>query len=115
MSFYVNDIRWDIEYVDPYDTRLVDKNGILGIATTDPKVRTIFIVKGLSDDFKEDVLIHELSHCFIFSHGLHKHIYKYVKPRYWDEAEECLCNLISLYGRDILNLADKELNRKRNR
>lgn len=115
MSFYVNDIRWDIEYVDPYDTKLVDKNGSLRIATTDPDTHTIFVVKGLSDEFKEEVLIHELSHCFIFSHRLYKYIYKYVKLRYWDEAEECLCNLISLYGRDILDLADKELNRKRNR
>lgn len=113
MSFYVNNIRWDIEYVDPYDSRLVDKDGNLRIATTDPELRTIFVKKDLDKRLKEKVLIHEFTHCVIFSYGLHGYIYKFVRPKYWDEAEECLCNLISSYGREILYLADKELNGKR--
>lgn len=107
MSFYVNDILWNMEYVDPYDLNLVDKDGVLRLATTDPNKRVIFLSNRLSGDKKVHVLIHELGHCIIFSYGLHKVLHKYVKHIYWDEAEEALCNFIADYGREILYLADK--------
>lgn len=104
MSFYVNDIRWDIEYVDPYDSRLVDRDRYLRVATTDPEMRIIFVSKGLSDEFREDVLIHELTHCVIFSYKLDRYIR--------GMPEEYLCNFVAEYGRTILYLADKELRKK---
>lgn len=96
MRFYVNDIRWTIEYVDPFDTRLVDTSGLYRIATTDPMVHGIFIVSGLSRDFGRRALVHELVHCYIISYRLEKLAY----------SEEFLCNFVADFGSDILRTAD---------
>ena len=55
------------------------------------------------------VLIHEISHCALISFDLLPYIHKIVKPQYWYEVEEWLCNFISDYGLSICNTANSVL------
>ena len=103
--FYINGRAWHIQYVKPYSPELVDRNGLLTVATTDPINHVVYISEGLSKEYETTILIHELGHCFIFSYGLIDDICLYVKPEYWAEAEEWLCNYIAVYGRLIFDSA----------
>lgn len=103
--FYINNIQWHVEYVKPYSPELVDRSGSLTVATTDPKTRTVYISEGLSNEYKLEVLLHELGHCFIFSYDLAKDIHEYVYPEYWIDAEEWICNFIAKYGYAIFKSA----------
>lgn len=44
------------------------------------------------------VLLHELGHCVMLSFNLIEDIHRMVKPEYWIESEEWLCNYIADYG-----------------
>lgn len=39
---------------------LVDRSGRLTVATTDPTSLTVYISEGLSDEYKTEILLHEL-------------------------------------------------------
>lgn len=104
-QFTMNGYLWQIVFVDPYDPMLVDRTGVLTVATTDPTTLTIYISNELSGEFLTHVLIHELGHCAIFSFDLLIDIHRMVKPKYWIEAEEWVCNFIADYGTQIFNTA----------
>lgn len=103
--FYINDDPWHVEYVKPYSPELVDRFGRLTVATTDPKSLTVYISEGLSNEYKTEILLHELGHCFIFSYHLEDDIRRFVYPEYWEEAEEWICNFIAKYGYAIFQSA----------
>lgn len=104
-QFTMNGYLWQIVFVDPYDPMLVDRTGVLTVATTDPTTLTIYISNELSGEFLTHVLIHELGHCAIFSFDLLYDIHRMVKPKYWVEAEEWVCNFIADYGAKIFSIA----------
>lgn len=97
-NFMVNGYPWNIKFVEPYSPMLMDRTGKYTKATTDPISLTIYICRGLDPYMLKKVLIHELGHCYIFSYGLIDDIHKAVKPEYWLEAEEWICNFIANYG-----------------
>lgn len=103
--FYINDDPWHVEYVKPYSPELVDRSDRLTVATTDPSSLTVYISEGLSDEYKTEVLLHELGHCFIFSYDLTDNIRRFVYPEYWIEAEEWICNFVAKYGYAIFQSA----------
>lgn len=104
-QFTMNGYLWQIVFVDPYDPMLVDRTDVLTVATTDPTTLTVYISNELSGEFLTHVLIHELGHCAIFSFDLLYDIHRMVKPKYWVEAEEWVCNFIADYGAKIFSIA----------
>lgn len=100
-SFSMNGYVWRICFVYPKSHYLMDRTGNLRVATTDPETRIIFLSNDLSGSFLEKVLIHEIGHCALFSFHLVDDIHRMVRPEYWIEAEEWICNFIADYGQII--------------
>ena len=101
----MNGYSWKAVYVRPNDPMLVDRNAVLTVATTDPSTRTVYISNSIHGDFLVRVLVHELGHCAIFSYNLLPDIHRMVYPKYWEEAEEWVCNFIADYGMSIYRAA----------
>lgn len=84
---------------------LVDRTGMLTVATTDPSTLTIYISNAIHGSFLTRVVIHELGHCAIYSFNLLDDIHRMVYPDMWIEAEEWVCNFIADYGMSIYEAA----------
>lgn len=84
---------------------LVDRTGTRTVATTDPKTKCVYLSSTLQGDFLTQVLIHELGHCALVSFNLLDDIHKMVRPEYWIDAEEWVCNFIADYGLKIFSAA----------
>lgn len=104
-KFIMNGYLWHIEYVHPLDDRLIDREGHLTVATTDPDTMSVYLSDSLSGPFLNRVLIHELGHCVLFSFGLLNDIHRIVPRRNWIDAEEWVCNIIADYGMMIFSIA----------
>lgn len=103
--FEMNGITWKILFVNPDDPILIDRTGNRTLACTDPMTKRLYFSNKLDTDMYMKVLLHELGHCVMVSYGLLDRIHQYVKPRYWIEAEEFICNFIAEYGVEIINKA----------
>lgn len=108
-SFLMNGYLWRIRFVSHTSSYLIDRTGQLRLATTDPQTRYIYLSDELYGDKRNRVLIHELAHCVMFSYGLIKQLHFYVRPKYWIEAEEWVCNFIADYGYKIFKTASNIL------
>lgn len=104
-SFYMNGYLWKVIFVDPGSDLLVDRTGNLTVATTDPETYCVHVSTDISGDFLKKVLVHELGHCCMISFGLIEDIHRMVKPKYWIDAEEWVCNFIADYGLKIFSIA----------
>lgn len=104
-SFYMNGYLWKVNFVDPNSDLLVDRTGNLTVATTDPSTYCVYISNAIKGDFLKKVLVHELGHCCMVSFNLIDDIHRMVKPQYWFEAEEWICNFIADYGLKIYSIA----------
>ena len=104
-SFYMNGYLWKISFVDPNSDELVDRTGELRVATTDPNTYRIYLSNELDGDFLNRVLVHELGHAAMVSFDLLRDIHRMVRPEYWIEAEEWVCNFIADYGLKIFSIA----------
>lgn len=100
---------WRIVVVRWNSRELVDRTGELRLATTDPDTYTIRLSDRLSGSLLAKVLIHELGHAIMVSYNLIPELHKMVKPEYWIEAEEWVCNFIADYGMTIYDRASKFL------
>lgn len=92
----VNGQTWFIERVGASDNALRRSDGSLTIAVADNNHKTIFISDWVRGKFLDRVICHELTHVFSFENHLDIPI----------EAEEIIADFMSLYGRDIIYLAD---------
>lgn len=101
----MNRYLWHIQFVDPQSPYLVDRTNRLRVATTDPRTKNVYLSSELYGDFLVRVLVHELGHCTMFSYHLLDQIHRMVRPEYWIEAEEWVCNFIADYGMMIFNNA----------
>lgn len=104
-SFYMNGYLWKVTFVPPNSDKLVDRTQSLRVATTDPNTYRIYLSNALKGDFLIRVLIHELGHATMISYDLLSDIHRMVKPEYWFEAEEWVCNFIADYGGRIFSSA----------
>lgn len=104
--FYLNDILWKVYYVPNSSPYLVDRTGNVRLATTDMRLHKIYIYEGLSGELLRKVTVHEIGHAVMASFGLISELHQLVKPEYWIEAEEWICNLIADYGALILDTSD---------
>ena len=96
MSFTVNGSIWALQFVRPSNKNLQRSDGSWTIGMTDNQKKTVFIADNLSEYMFIKVLCHELTHVFSFSYDLTLDI----------ETEEIIADFMSLYGRDIIYLAD---------
>lgn len=97
-SFLMNGYLWRVKYVSPESFDLIDRTGKKRLATTDPRTKYIYLSIELQGDILNRVLLHELGHAVMFSYGLLDRLHFYVRPEYWIEAEEWVCNFIADYG-----------------
>lgn len=105
----MNGYLWRVKIVSPNDPMLVDRTGVLTVATTDPSTLCIYISGALSGSFLTRVLIHELGHCALYSFDLLSDIHRMAYPEYWVEAEEWVCNFIADYGLAIFETGNAVL------
>lgn len=103
----MNGLSWRILIVDQNDPMLVDRTNRRTVGTTDPMTQTVFISNTIYGDFFIKVLIHELAHCAMVSFNLIPEIHRMVRPEYWIEAEEWVCNFMADYGFGIFSIAYK--------
>lgn len=107
--FTLNGLTWRIKIVPPNSQFLLDRTGLIRVATTDPAANRIYLSSSLKGNFKMRVLIHELSHAVMVSYGLLDELHQFVEPEHWIEAEEWVCNFLADYGRKVFSVAYKEL------
>lgn len=101
----MNGYSWMVKFVEPNSPMLIDRTGMLTVATTDPITRTVYLASGLTGNFLKRVFIHELGHCALLCFGLLDDIHRVVPEEYWIDAEEWVCNFIADYGMYIFNRA----------
>lgn len=101
----MNGYLWRVYFVNPDSDLLVDRTGFHTLATTDPVTYCIYLSNQLDGSLLRTVLIHELGHCAMVSFHLLDDIHRMVKPKYWLEAEELICNIIANYGWKIFQTA----------
>lgn len=99
MTFSVEGEVWRLQFVNPRSNQLRRSDGSVTIGVSDNNVKTVFISDSLSDSMTDKVLCHELVHVFSFAHNLSIPM----------ETEEIIADFLSLYGRDIIYLADSLL------
>lgn len=106
VSFEMNGTVWEVQYLDPNDTRLIDRTGDFKLGVTDPVANRIYLNVEITPNTLvwTRVIRHELSHCVLLSYDLLGTLHKYVKKRYWRLAEEELCNFIADYSEFINDL-----------
>lgn len=100
MQFTVNNTIWTLQFVNPRSKHLMTSIGTYTLGVTDNNVKTVFIANNLSEYLTDKVLAHELTH-------VHSMEYNYYMPI---EVEEVVADFISLFGRDIVVLANGIMN-----
>lgn len=106
-EFYMNGYTWSVKTVSPFNPVLIDRSGRRTLGTTDTSNLTLYLSSELYGESLIKVIIHELGHCAIYSFGLDLDIHKMVKPEYWIDAEEWICNFLFDYGLKIFKTAGK--------
>lgn len=99
MNFTVNGHKWRLEFVRPSSNHLLRSNFTRTIGVSDNNLKTVFIADNLSDYMVDRVLCHELVHVFSFENDCSYDI----------QTEEIIADFLSLFGRDIIYLADELL------
>ena len=96
MTFTVNGSTWHLSFEKPSSSNLLRSDGVATLGVTDNALKTVFINNRLTKRMTDKVLCHELVHVYSFENGLNIPI----------ETEEIIADFMSLYGRDIIYLAD---------
>lgn len=98
MLINVNGYLWSIKYTHDLDD-LRRSDGTITLGVTDISLRTVFIYDRLPSSMRSKVLVHELTHVWMFSYGFYLSI----------QEEEFVCSFIDTYGRNIIESADSIL------
>lgn len=96
MQFTVNNHIWQLRFVKPKSEHLRTSKGNFTLGVTDNNLKTVFIADNQSEYMTDKVFCHELTHVHAFE-------YNYYMPI---EVEEIVADFLSLYGRNIVYLAD---------
>lgn len=94
--FECNGKTWNLAFVEPYSRMLMRSDGSKTVGVTDNNTKTVYLSSLLRGKFLDKVLCHELVHVASFSYGCEIDI----------ETEEIIADFMSLYGREIIYLAD---------
>lgn len=96
MEIMVNGNLWKIEFVKPTSRNLLRSDGSSTLGVCDNGLKKIFIVDNVSRYMTDKILCHELTHLYAME-------YDYYMPV---EVEEIVADFLSLFGRDIIYMAD---------
>jgi hypothetical protein len=94
--FKCNGKTWNLAFVEPYNDNLTRSDGSRTVGVTDNNTKTVYLSNLLRGKFLDKVLCHELVHVASFSYDCSIDI----------ETEEIIADFMSLYGREIIYLAD---------
>lgn len=97
IPFKIKDTEWTCSFVKEDDKNL---KGNMGLARF--RDNSIFISENLNEHETSKTLIHELVHAFTWDFGFYQ-----VKF-----TDEIICDFFSIYGREIIKLADYIINVK---
>lgn len=94
MIIYINSIQWEIILTsNPY---LLSINGDIHLGVTDKYKQTIYLYNNLPDILFRKVLLHELTHAYLFSYDHYLNL----------SDEEFLCSFIDKYSDEIISQTD---------
>ena len=105
--FVLNNYIWKIRTVPADSPYLVDRQGVLTVATTDPDELCVFLSEDLTGNFKKRVIAHEMGHATCFSFGLLPEIWECCYPDKRIQMEEFVCNFVADYGERIFEITYK--------
>lgn len=94
--FKCNETIWCLAFVSPCSDMLRRSDGSRTVGMTDNNTKTVYLSNLLYGKFLDKVLCHELVHVASFSYDYEIDI----------ETEEIIADFMSLYGREIIYLAD---------
>lgn len=97
----INNHSWDIYFVFPEDSILIDRTGNRTIAVTIPKRRSIYLSDTLYGNELVRVLLHEMTHATLWEYGIIEEIKMYCYPEYQIDMEELVCNIVADYAHNI--------------
>lgn len=100
MEFKVNNLTWQMEYVDA-DKVSMNHEGDIYFGLTEYVPQKISIRTQMSAELTREAVIHELTHCFLFSYGIEG-------GENFDE--ESACRFMGAHADSIVKLADKFMN-----
>lgn len=95
--FTINNEQWYIKFVPEYHPMLYRSDGSLSVGACDDNSKTIYLNNMLSGRYLKKVLCHEITHAAMFSYDVNLTL----------EQEELLADIISTYGEEIINIANK--------
>lgn len=98
--FTVNGKTWNIDFVEPLNRNLMRSDNVYTLGVTDNSLKKIFLSNKLYGKMLDKVLCHELVHVYSFENDCEIDI----------QTEEIIADFMSLYGRDIIYLADDIMN-----
>lgn len=96
----VNGLNWKIVFTENDNDLIVNSSVRLGV--TDRNRLTIYLYDGLKGKLLRKVLIHELTHAWLFSYDYNLDV----------ETEEMLCEFLDTYAESIIDEADEYLENK---
>lgn len=96
MIVRINNNLWTIKFVNPTSKDLLRSNKTRTLGVCDNSIKTIFIANNLNDYMLNKVLSHELVHVYAFEYNYYMSL----------ETEEIVADFISLFGHDIVYVAD---------
>lgn len=85
----VNGIKWRIVFTNNPDD--LDLNGTIRLGITDRNTHTVYIHNSLQGEMLKKVLLHELTHVWLFSYGYDLSV----------EIEEMLCGFVDTFLFDL--------------
>lgn len=98
--YRINNKTWNIDFVEPTNDNLMRSDNVYTLGVTDNNLKTIFLSNKLHGKMLDKVLCHELVHVYSFENDCDIDI----------QTEEIIADFMSLYGRDIIYLADDIMN-----
>lgn len=93
----MNGERWKIVVVPSNSKWLARSDGTLTLGVTDSNVMTVFLSKQLRGSLLRKVLLHELTHAWMFSYNYHLSL----------DEEEFVCDFLASNAEAIIAKADE--------
>lgn len=102
---------WRVVRVSPGDPFLIDRTGILRIATTDPIAKTIRISKAILPPMFDQVYLHEAAHAAMIETNVPELLSGVVNAGSQVLTEELLAWFLETYGIEVINAVSESLGR----
>lgn len=92
MTINVNNLKWNIIYTNNKNDLMLE-DGTITLGVTDRNLQCVFIYDKLYGNMLKKVLIHELTHVWLYSYNYNLTI----------DEEEFICGFMDLYSCDIID------------